>query len=316
MPRVSIVIPTFNCARYIRSAVESVLNQAYRDYEIIVVDDGSTDETADIVARYGDKVRYFYQANSGVSAARNRALKTATGAFVAYLDADDLWYPQKLARQIQFFDAHADCGLLHSDVSVIDEQDQMIYARFNAQTSRAIPQGCCKHDLLRRCHIQTPTVMERRECIEKIGGFDERLLVGEDYMHWIMVAWEGWTFGYIDEPLAKYRWRTGSLMSSKRRMLEDHAQMFGTLLPNRYAGHPRSHEARLIIRDRFVSAERELAYLDRVEGHHERARRRLMGLIRRSPFEAVLYVDLAKTYLNIGDLSSQNEHEVPAKSKG
>jgi glycosyltransferase involved in cell wall biosynthesis len=316
VPRVSIIIPTFNCALYIGYAVESVLNQSYRDYEVIVVDDGSTDETVEIVTRYRQKVRYFYQANSGVSAARNRALSEASGAFVAYLDADDLWYPQKLDRQMEFFDGHAECGLLHSDVSVIDEQDQIVHARFNAETARAVPQGYCMEDLLRRCHIQTLTVVERRECIDKVGGFDERLPVTQDYMHWLQIALNGWAVGYIDEPLAKYRWRAGSLMSSKRKVLEDHARMFGTLLPEQYLGHALSHEAKAIVHDRFISAERELAYLDRLEGRHESARRRLMALIRQSPLEPGPYLDWAKTYFSIADISTQGCHNISEKRKG
>lgn len=298
MARVSVVMPAFNCALYVGRAVDSVLSQTYRDYELIVVDDGSTDNTADIVGRYEGKITYFYQNNSGVSAARNRALKDSGGEFIAYLDADDLWYPQKLERQIEFLDGHEECGLLHSEVSVIDEQDEIVHARFNSETGRAVPQGYCKDDLLRRCHIQTPTVVERRKCIEKIGGFDERLPVTQDYMRWIMIALDGWAFGYIDEPLAKYRWRAGSLMSSKRRVLEDHARMFGRLLPDQYLGHGCSPAVKSMIHDRFVCAERELAYMDRVEGHHDSARRRLLALIRQSPLEAGPYVDLAKAYFS------------------
>jgi glycosyltransferase involved in cell wall biosynthesis len=298
VPRVSVIIPTFNCAAYLGCAIDSVLRQSYRDYEIIVVDDGSTDGTPALALAYGKKIRYLYQDNCGVSAARNRALKDSNGELFAYLDADDVWYPQKLARQIEFLDAHDDCGLLHSDVSVIDEHDRVIYTRFNAETGRSVPQNHCKRDILLRCHVQTPTVIERRQCVEKVGGFNENLPVTQDYMHWILIALEGWTFGYIDEPLAKYRWRAGSLMSSKRRVLEDHARMFGRFLPDQYRGHADSPELNRIIQNRFVEAERELAYLDRIEGRSQNARRRLMALIQRAPLEVGVYVDLAKVCLN------------------
>jgi glycosyltransferase involved in cell wall biosynthesis len=293
-----VIIPTFNCAAYLGCAIDSVLSQSYRDYEIIVVDDGSTDGTPALASAYGNKIRYLYQGNCGVSAARNRALKDSNGELFAYLDADDVWYPQKLARQIEFLEAHEDCGLLHSDVTVIDEHDRVIHERFNTETARSVPQNHCKRDILLRCHIQTPTVIERRTCVEKVGGFNENLPVTQDYMHWILIALKGWTFGYIDEPLAKYRWRAGSLMSSKRRVLEDHARMFGRFLPDQYRGHADSPELNRIIHNRFVEAERELAYLDRIEGRSQNARRRLMALIQRAPLEVGIYVDLAKVCLN------------------
>jgi glycosyltransferase involved in cell wall biosynthesis len=298
VPRVSVIIPSFNCARFVGRAIESVLNQTYRDYEIVVVDDGSTDGTAEIVSRYGGKVRYFYQANSGVSSARNLALTASSGAFVAYLDADDLWYPQKLDRQIQFLDAHRDCGLLHSDVSVIDEEDRILHAGFNAETARPIPQGHCTQHLLRRCHIQTPTVVERRECVEKIGGFDEQLPIAQDYMHWIMISLGGWAFGYIDEPLAKYRWRSGSLMGSKKRLLEDYERIYSTLLKKQPLVDSADCDAANIVMERLSETRRDLAYIDRIEGNNVSARRRIGWLIRQSPLRVELYLDLIKSCIH------------------
>jgi glycosyltransferase involved in cell wall biosynthesis len=298
VPRVSVIIPSFNCARYVGTAIESVLNQTYRDYEIIVVDDGSTDGTAETVNRYRDKVRYFYQANSGVSSARNLALKVSSGAFVAYLDADDLWYPQKLDRQMQFFDAHSDCGFLHSDVTVIDEEDRIVHARFNAGTARSIPQGYCTPDLLQRCHIQTPTVVERRECVEKIGGFDEQLPIAQDYMHWIRISLNGWAFGYIDEPLAKYRWRTGSLMGSRKRLLEDYETIYSTLLKEQAVLDRGDCDAGSIVMGRLCDTRRELAYIDRIEGNNVSARGRIAWLIQQSPLRIDLYFDLIKSCIH------------------
>jgi glycosyltransferase involved in cell wall biosynthesis len=296
MPRVSVIIPAYNSVPYISSAIDSALNQTYRDYEVIVVDDGSTDKTAEVIASYSSKIRCFSQANAGVSSARNRGLSESSGEFIAYLDGDDVWYPQKLERQVAFLDAHAECGLVHSDVTVIDEQESVIHARFNVETARPIPSGYCRQDLLRRCHIQIPSVIERRRCIDDIGGFDERLIATEDYLHWIMVALKGWAFGYINEPLAKYRWRRGSVMSNKRLVLEDHVRMFGVILPALYVKQSNSIDQR-IMRQRLTQAERDLAYMDRVEGDLRSARQRLMRLIQCSPFQYKIYLDLVKTYL-------------------
>ncbi|MCS6319465.1 MAG: glycosyltransferase family 2 protein, partial [Nitrospira sp.] len=117
MPRVSVVIPTYNCARFLGQTIDSALRQAYRDFEIIVVDDGSTDDTQQVVAGYGKTIRYVYQANQGASAARNVALSIASGEFIAYLVADDLWIADKLSRQVEYLDAHPACGFLHTEVS-------------------------------------------------------------------------------------------------------------------------------------------------------------------------------------------------------
>jgi glycosyltransferase involved in cell wall biosynthesis len=296
MPRVSVIIPAFNSVLWVSAAIDSVLSQGYRDYEVVVVDDGSTDRTAAVLESYGKKIRCIYQANAGVSSARNRGLSESTSEFIAYLDADDMWYSQKLDRQIAFLDAHPNCGLVHSDVTIIDEQDKVIRARFNVETARPIPSGYCLQDLLRHCHIQVPSVVERRACIEEVGGFDEQFMATEDYLHWIMVSLKGWEFGYINEPLAKYRWRPGSVSSNKRLFLDEYRKMFGVLLPALYENRPKSPDL-AIIRKRFLQVERELAYMDCVEGQLRSARQRLMRLIQRSPLQYNLYWDLAKTYL-------------------
>ena len=141
--------------------------------------------------QYGRKLTYLYQQNRGVSAARNHAVSKASGELLAYLDADDVWYSEKLERQVAFLDAHQECGMVHSEISVINEQDEILYVRFNEETKRPVPQGFCIKALLRRNHIQTLTVVERRNCFDYVGGFDERLPIAQDYLHWIMLAAEG-----------------------------------------------------------------------------------------------------------------------------
>ena len=102
-PLVSVIIPTYNRAEIIEEAVDSVLAQDYKDFELIVVDDGSTDNTSEVLATYGDDIRVLYQENKGVSAARNRGISEAAGKLIAFLDSDDLWMPQKLTTQVEFF---------------------------------------------------------------------------------------------------------------------------------------------------------------------------------------------------------------------
>lgn len=294
MPRVSIIIPTYNCARYIGRALDSVCAQTYKDYEILLVDDGSTDDTKDVVMQYGRKVAYLYQQNRGVSAARNHAISKASGELLAYLDADDMWYSEKLERQVAFLDAHQECGMLHSEISVINEQDEILHVRFNEETKRPVPQGYCLLELLKRSHIQTLTVVERRKCFDRAGVFDERLPIAQDYLHWIMIAAEGYGVGYLAEPLGKYRWRTGSLMGSPTRLLQDYVRICDILLQEKQFASQHGEEAAAILRNNLFRVQRNLAYLDRIEGRRVDSLRRILYLTKDWPGHTELYMDLVK----------------------
>ncbi len=297
MPRVSVVIPTFNCERFIRRTVGSALRQTYRDFEIIVVDDGSTDGTQAVLAEYGEALHYIKQANQGASAARNAALSRATGEYIAYLDADDLWHPEKLAHQVEYLDANPSCGFVHTEVAVIDEQDSVLYARFNKETGRTVPQGKCLRDILQRSHIQTLTVLERRSAFDRAGKFDLRLPVAQDYLHWIQVTLQGYEVGYLPEPLGQYRWRAGSLMSSQRRLLGDFTKIYEILLAEDRLEDVHGSEVRRLIDTQLYTNQRQLAYLERLECSGAVARRRLRQLVQQWPFRLELYLDLAKSYM-------------------
>jgi hypothetical protein len=293
-----VIIPSLDCARFVGRALQSALAQTYTDYEIILADDGSTDDTRDVVRRFGARVRYMYQPNRGLSAARNLALSAATGELIAYLDADDMWYPQRLEKQVTFLDENPHCGLVHSDLDVIDEDDQVVRRRFNHAPPREVPQGQCLLQLLRHSHVQVLTVLVRHELVRKAGLFDERLSGVQDYLQWIRVAMEGHALGYIDEPLALYRWRAGSLSRSARGVSEDLLEMFRILLAETPLERRYGPEAAEIVRHRLYELGRGLAYQDRLEGETGRARRRLLGLIKEWPFRLELYSDFLKASLH------------------
>lgn len=297
MPRVSVIIPSYNCARYLGRAIDSASEQTYKDYEIVLVDDGSTDDTKDVAMRYGKKVTYLYQQNQGLSAARNQGISKASGELLAYLDADDMWYPEKLERQVAFLDAHQECGIVHSEMSIINEQDEVLHVRFYEETQRSVPQGYCLRQLLMRCHIQPVTVVERRNVFDLVGGFEKQLLVAQDYLHWIMIAAEGQAIGYLVEPLGKYRWRAGSLIENRPRLLEDYVRICDILLHEKPIASRHGAECADILRARSYKVQRELAYLDRIQGRNESAKRRLASLIKKRPSQFELYVDLLKAYL-------------------
>ena len=295
MPRVSVIVPTYNSARFLGRAINSILAQTYTDYEIIVVDDGSTDDTRDVLRPFRDRVRYFFQANRGAASARNLALAQAGGELIAYLDADDMWYPPRLETEVAFLDSHRECGLVHSDATIIDERDHVLHPAYNADTLREVPHGHCALSLLRQCHVHVPTVLERRDCIDRVGGFDERLTCSEDYFHWIRIAMDGMAVGYIPEPLALYRRSTSSLSSSPRRMLKDYVIIFEALLADRSRLLEAGQEAMSIARGRLYVARRDLAYLDRLDGHTANALGHTIRLVRHWPMRLELYVDLLKT---------------------
>ena len=177
-PRVSVLIPTYNCARFLPQAIESVLAQSFQDFEIIVVDDGSTDDTTQVVARY-PRVRYILKEHSGISASRNAAVAAATGEIVTFLDADDLWLPQILEKQVAYLDADPACMLVYVD-------GENFYQDENA--SRSAPQQELFRSSLRQCVI---TCAFRRIVFEKFGLFRTDYANGEDTQFFIRLKLMG-----------------------------------------------------------------------------------------------------------------------------
>lgn len=166
-PRVSVLIPTYNYGAFLPAAIESVLAQTYTDYEVIVLDDGSTDHTAQIVAAY-PQVRYLYQENAGIAAARNRLLDEARGEFAAFLDADDLWMPEKLERQVSYLDRHPECSILFTEAKNFSERPQEeLSPRERSVMAAALPYAL-------------PTACVRMEAARRNGKFLTQYAYGED----------------------------------------------------------------------------------------------------------------------------------------
>lgn len=210
-PRVSVVIPAFNRGDLLIEALESVLAQSYRDYEIIVVDDGSTDQTARLIEPYLDRLTYLWQPNQGVAHARNTGILKARGELICFLDSDDLWTPGKISSQVRFADEHPNYGLVAAEIAAFDAQGD--YAHRAKASLYRIRNGFVLEHLLFSNWIQTSTVMVRRECLEKVGLFDEDVgQFGEDWLLWMRVAAEFPVY-FLPEPLVRYRIHPQSLMS-------------------------------------------------------------------------------------------------------
>lgn len=204
---VAVVIPAYNCASTLAAAIESVLAQTYRDFRIFVIDDGSTDTTAEIMRLYSDRCVCLSQPNTGVSSARNRGILESSGKYIAFLDADDLWHPSKLERQIQLLNLNPDAGLVYSDFSISGEAQSV--DSFFAQT-HVPPDGRVFEELLRECLVSTPSVVVRRQVLEEVGLFNESLQVCEDMNLWLRIA-SCWNLAVIPEVLVTVRRRQGSL---------------------------------------------------------------------------------------------------------
>ena len=182
-PRVSVIIPTYNRGWILEDAVDSVLGQTYTNFELIVVDDGSTDDTRVRLQPYGERIAYVHQANQGVSAARNTGLRLARGDLIALLDSDDLWKPAKLARQVAFFDAHPEDQICQTEEVWIRRGK-----RVNPKNRHRKPSGWIFEPSLALCLVSPSAVMLRRGLMEAMGGFDVSLPACEDYDLWLRIS--------------------------------------------------------------------------------------------------------------------------------
>lgn len=207
MPKVSVIVPTYNRRDLVTETVESALDQTMRDFEVIIVDDGSVDDTQEVLtSRFGGRIKYTYQVNRGRSAARNRGIMESTGKYVLFLDSDDLLLSDALRTQSLFLDTHPSVGVVYSDGYYCDEMGHNL-----ERISRTRPPLQGKNMLetlvLSNVIVAPHSAMVRRSCLDMLGYpfFDESLSVGEDSDLWIRLAHSGCTFEYQDVLTCKYR---------------------------------------------------------------------------------------------------------------
>jgi glycosyltransferase involved in cell wall biosynthesis len=209
-PRVSVVIPTFNSSAMVKEAIQSVLSQTYRDFEVVVIDDGSTDNTEAVVRGFGEPVRYFKQKNQGVSAARNAGIQQSLGEYIAFLDSDDLWLPEKLAEEIPALDDDPKIGLVYCDWSVTSG-DAVLQSSYLKDLPAA--SGYVFDDLIQSGFILTSGVVVRRACLDNVGDFDKSLAIAQDYDLWLRISYQ-WKAQLVNQRLFTKRSWDGSLSSN------------------------------------------------------------------------------------------------------
>ena len=182
-PLVSVIIPTYNRAWILSTAIDSVLCQDYPNIELIVIDDGSTDNTKNLLKNYKNKIIVLYQKNAGVSAARNLGIKKSYGEFIAFLDSDDSWDKRKISCQMEFFEANPKTLICQTEEIWIRN-----HKRVNPKIKHKKPCGMIFEQLLNLCLISPSAVMMRRKLFDLKGYFNEDLKVCEDYDLWLRIA--------------------------------------------------------------------------------------------------------------------------------
>lgn len=218
---VDVIIPAFNAARYLPLALESVSSQTFDDWHIVLVNDGSTDATDEVVApfleRFGSKITYIKQKNRGLPASRNTAIRSSDSEFIALLDADDVWMPNRLTESVAVLKAQKDVGLTYGLVTLINPEGCTIETwsgnRGNAEGQIA------SQIYMRKIELPCPTVTFRRKCVDDIGFFDETMRATEDRDLWLRIALH-YSVAFIPVILASYRVSPGSMSTDSRRMLE------------------------------------------------------------------------------------------------
>jgi glycosyltransferase involved in cell wall biosynthesis len=195
IPLVSVIIPTFNRGRMLKAAIDSVLAQEYQNVELIVVDDGSTDNTTELLNEYGQYLTVISQKNAGVSSARNAGIAAASGRYIAFLDSDDLWLPQKLTHQVQFFNLHPEALICQTEEIWMRDG-----RRINPKLRHKKLSGMIFEPSLHLCLVSPSAVMIRRSLFDEVGLFDKSLPACEDYDLWLRVSCR-YPVYLIDTPL-------------------------------------------------------------------------------------------------------------------
>lgn len=212
-PEVSVVIPAYNAEGYLAETIRSVLAQSYSDYEVVVVDDGSSDRTPEVAKSFEPHVRVLTKENGGPASARNLAINNTSGRYIAFLDSDDLWVEKKLALQVAFLDDNPGVGLTFGEAWMFsDEAGEKTIAGKIGYTGEATFRSLLFGD-----YIPNSTVMIRRACVDAVGLLNEsrELIAVEDYEYWMRIA-RSFPMEAIPEALAWYRIRAGNLMGDGR----------------------------------------------------------------------------------------------------
>jgi glycosyltransferase involved in cell wall biosynthesis len=285
-PLVSIIMPTYNCGPYISAAIDSVLAQEYQNYELIIIDDGSTDDTEKVLKQYKGNFNYIKQNNAGPSAARNRGIKESRGEILAFLDSDDIWYPDRLEKSVGFLLEHPDVKMVSSDVDFFDETGIVINGQISLE--KTVHEGSIYDKLFLQNFISTITVTFWKECLDKAGIFDLRFRHGEEYDLWLRIS-HFYKYGFIRKSLSGYRLRAGSLVSEYESFLRTRLKIIAKheeLFPDYFKDHP--HLIKMAETDLYF----RYGYNFFHAGKSRQSRQCFLNVIKRNPINLKSYLYL------------------------
>ncbi len=292
MVRVSVIIPVFNAEKTVERTIDSVLAQSFSDFEIVAVDDGSRDRSREVLARYRGRVTVLEQPNRGPSAARNLAIAHASGEYLAFLDADDWWEPEMLARMVPALDADPDCVMAYCDLEIVDATGKPLKTSLVGAHSAKAP---TLDDMLNALWPIMPSgVVMRRGALAAAGGWPERLTAFEDVYLWLLLREQG-RFIYVAERLAAWRFAHYPVALKPAGGQEGAARVFREVVSARYKIDPRRH-----VLGRRRAPRSILSYIGLTalaSGDRAGARRAFLCALRLDPFRLKNYLRLGKTFL-------------------
>lgn len=287
MPKVSVVIPAYNSERFIAETLESVFNQSYQDFEVIVVDDGSSDGTDKVISRYEGRLTYIRKKNEGISVARNTGIAQARGEYVAFIDHDDIWLPEKLKEQMALLEGNKEIYLCFSDVYIIDEKGRRGKNVFKICPAHS---GMVFKQLLKDNFIPVITAVIKKEVFKEIGLFNPQYRIAEDWDLFLRIS-KQYPVVFVNRPLAKYRIHSGSFSRHRNLMF---AEVISIM--NKYTGSVDKATARTVeMRKRKFQFDLGIVYLQ--EGMRSKARDFFLAKVREEPLPFCFYAGLLVTYL-------------------
>ncbi|MGH7146276.1 MAG: glycosyltransferase [Nitrospiraceae bacterium] len=297
---VSVVMATYNYGRYLPQAIESVLAQTYRDWELIVINDGSTDDTDEVMQPYAlmANIRYYTKPNGGQASAKNFGIRLARGEYVAFLDADDWWHPTKLAKQVRLFENNDRVGVVYSGMRAVNsEGEELQFGKAKYFRGRVL------EHLFGENFVPFSSSMVRRALLEKEGMFDESLEMGIDYDLWLRCSLVT-EFDYVPESVVVIRWGHAQISSNA-----EGREYWARFIEERFrAKHPGRATAGMI---RNRDYQRSYTRLQRSEGVDNRgALRAALSMVRLHPWSATSYIDVARVLMKEFLLGSNRKYSV------